>query len=168
MSAPGPGWPGHGGWGPHGPPHPGAPGYGVAPHPGAYPMKDAHPMAFHGHGTHHEFGPAENATIGSTGTWAKALGVIGFVDAGLEVLNLNLVGAGIAFAIALAFWKAGSSLTTVVATQGHDVHHLMQAVQQIGSAFYTRIVVTLLAVGLVAIVAVGLVVVAITIGVNAR
>lgn len=153
---------GHGPYGPHGG-HGGHGGYGGVPHGGVPGHHGGFGMVHGGHGSHHEFGPAENATIGSAATWAKALGVVGFVDVGLDALNLNVVGAAIAFAIALAFWKAGSSLSSVVTTQGHDVPHLMQAVQQIGSAFHTRTIVTLIGAGLLLLVGMGMAVLAIVV-----
>lgn len=157
---PGPGQP----YGPHvGVPHGGVPHGGGMPHGSMPGHHGSFGMVHGGHGSHHEFGVAENATIGSAATWAKALGVVGFVDVGLEALNLNIIGAAIALAIALAFWKAGSSLSSVVTTQGHDVPHLMHAVQQIGSAFHTRTIVTLIGAGLLLLVGVGMAVLAIVV-----
>jgi hypothetical protein len=130
----------------HGPPMHGAPMMGYGPPP-----------------TQHEFGPAENATIGSTGTWARALGIVGFVEAGFDMLNGNIIGAGIALGIGYSFHQAGQSMRNVVATQGHDVHHLMKALQQVGSAFQVRIVMMAIVAAVMLLIGVGGAVIAVVV-----
>jgi hypothetical protein len=123
---------------PYGPPH-----YG---HAGAYGWQAPAPWPYAG--THYEFGPAENAVIGSAGTWARFLGIMRFVEAGLALLNINLIAAGIAVAVGLGFFHAGRSLDAVVKTEGHDVPHLMTAIEHLGGALRTRTVVTAVAAAL--------------------
>jgi hypothetical protein len=161
--------PGYGppGWGPpgYGPPGYGPPGHGMHGHPPG-PMHGGPMKGYGAPGVHHEFGPEENATIGSTGTWARALGIVGFIEAGFDLLNGNVFGAGIALGIGYTFFQAGQSMRNVVATQGHDVHHLMRALQQIGSAFQVRIVVMAIAAGLLLLVGLFGVVIAILAATN--
>ncbi len=150
-----------GGYGPPGGHGGGPPGYGPLGYgPQGYAAQGYGPQGY-GHAPGVEFGPAQNAEIEGTATWARVLGIVGFVQAGYQLLSVNLIGAIISLVIALAFFKGGGSLRTVTQTQGQDVHHLISALGQFGSAFMVRIVLTAIGLGLMLLVGVGLLVVAI-------
>ena len=73
------------------------------------------------------------------------------MNAALAVLNLNIVQIGISLAVGISFFQGGRAFQSVVDTQGNDIHHMMQALEKIGTAFMIRIVVTLIAVVLIGV-----------------
>lgn len=99
----------------------------------------------------YEFSGVENKTIGRCATWAKAVGILFFVQAGLAVLDFNIVSIAIDLAIGLAMWKGGKALQSVVETQGNDVFQMMEALNQLSSAFTIRLVIVGIAFGIMAI-----------------
>ena len=97
----------------------------------------------------YEFSPVENQTISKTAKWAKVLGIILFVEAGVNLLDFdlsNLVSSVISIAIGLAFYRASESLNAVVNIQGNDVGFMMQAMDKLSTAFQIRIVLAILAI----------------------
>jgi hypothetical protein len=96
----------------------------------------------------YEFSEVENKTIERCAAWCKALAVLFFVQAGLQVINLNVIILGVDIVIGLMFWRASKSLSAVVETEGNDVRHLMDALKSISFAFLIRLIVVAVAVGL--------------------
>jgi hypothetical protein len=88
----------------------------------------------------YEFSPTENETIEKVGSWSKILGIIGFVHAGLSLIQGNIMGAGIEFAIAMMFFQAGGAFERVVQTQGDDMRLMMEALEKLGQVFTIRLV----------------------------
>lgn len=136
---------------PHGPYPQGQPQHAQYPNHAQQQQGYGPPQAFaQGAAMHHsspyEFGPTEDAEIGKTATWAKAVGALGFVNGGLQLLGGNLVNGLIAAAIGLLFFKGGTALANVVQTKGHDVHHVVTALEQFGQAFQARFILMVLAV----------------------
>jgi hypothetical protein len=131
-----------------------------------HPQHAQHPQQQHGYGhqqsfaqgaaMHHsspyEFGPAEDAEIAKAANWAKAVGVLGFVNGGLHLLSTNVLQAALAAIVGLLFFKGGTALANVVQTKGHDVHHVVAALDQFGQAFQIRFIFTVLAVLLLLVV----------------
>jgi hypothetical protein len=136
------------------PPPPHQQGYPSYPPPGyeGYPQQQAAPQW----PAQYEFSEQENKTIERCAAWAKALAVLNYVMAGLQVINLNIVGIIINVGIGIAFWRASKSLADVVETQGNDVQHLMSSLKSISAALMIRLV--LVAVGLGVVLLVGLIV----------
>jgi hypothetical protein len=127
------------------PPH----GYPQQPHNPQQPQGYIHPQAFAQgaamqQSSPYEFGPNEDAEIGKTAMWAKAIGALGFVNAASQLLGGSLMGAIIAGAIGLLFFKGGTALASVVQTRGHDVHHVVSALDQFGQAFLARFIILVL------------------------
>lgn len=143
--------------------HPGAahPGQGhpghvpLGMHPGA-PGPGAGPVGWQPSG--YEFTPAQDAIIGKAATWARWLGIVMFIEAGLQLVNINLIGVVIHGAIGYFFWKGGTSLQSVVDTQGHDIAHLMSALEQVGHALLIRLILLAVLAGLMLLVVVGVMV----------
>jgi hypothetical protein len=134
---------------PHGSHPQGYPQHPQHPHQAQQQQSYGHPQAFAQgaamqQSSHYEFGPAEDAEIGKTATWAKALGALGFVNAASQLLSTNIMGAIIAGAIGLLFFKGGTALANVVQTKGHDVHHVVSALDQFGQAFLARFIILVL------------------------
>ena len=94
----------------------------------------------------YEFSELENRTVGKAGTWATALGVVLFIQAGLALINLNIINAVVQLVIGLMLFQAGRAFKRVVVTEGNDLIHLMEALGKLSSAFTIRIVVVLVGV----------------------
>jgi hypothetical protein len=116
----------------------------------------------------YEFTEAENAIIDKTAGRAKTWGIISIVIGGLQLLaslgavaNPSLLGQApggiVALVVGISFLGAGSSLKSVVQTQGNDIPHMMLALQKIGSAFFVQIIATIIGVVLLGIIMVLLV-----------
>ncbi len=145
---PQPGYPPQQGYPPQGQPQPGFAQPGFAP-PG-YPQPGFAPSPGY------EFSAVENTTIGRTATWAKAVGVFFFIQAALGLLDFNIIGIAIDLAIGLALWKGGKSMQGVVDTQGNDVPQMMEALEQMSSAFTIRLVLVGIAVGILVLAGIAL------------
>lgn len=135
------------------PPH----GYPQHPQPLQHQQGHGHPHAFTQgaamqQSSHYEFGPTEDAEIAKAANWSKAVGVLGFVNAGVHLLSTNVLQAALAGIVGLLFFKGGSALANVVHTKGHDVHHVVAALDQFGQAFQIRFIFTVLAVLLLVVV----------------
>lgn len=126
--------PGHGG-----PPGYGAPGYGATPY-GA-------------HGGGYEFDAQQNAVIGQAAFWARLLGIFLIITGAVALLNCNVISFAVNLAIGISFLGGATALTAVVNTQGNDIAHMMTALTKLGTAFKIRVIVTLVAVALVAVIA---------------
>lgn len=109
----------------------------------AQPQAFAHGAAMQ-QSSHYEFGPTEDTEIGKTATWAKALGALGFVNAASQLVGGSLMGALVAGAIGILFFKGGTALANVAQTKGHDVHHVVSALDQFGQAFQARFIILML------------------------
>ncbi len=133
------------GYPPPGPPPPHQQGYPAYPPPGY----GVHPpqAAPQWEPPQYEFSAVENQTIERCAAWSKALAVLFFVQAGLQIINLHFVFIAVDIAMGIAFWRAFKSLAAVVETQGNDVRHLMDALGSLSSAFMIRLVVVVIAVG---------------------
>jgi hypothetical protein len=146
----------------YGPPAGQPGGYG-APPPGAGPY--APPVAGFGAPAmnygNYEFSEMENQVIEKAGSRARTWGIISIIIGALQLfgtlgaianpgLIIYLPQGIIGIIVGVTFLGAGSSLKTVVDTQGNDIPHMMTALQKMGSAFFIQIIVTLIGVLLVA------------------
>jgi hypothetical protein len=120
-------------------------GYGAPPgYPGQQPYGG-------GYGGGYEFNQQENAVIAQAAFWARLLGIFLIVTGAVAMLNCNIIQFALDLAVGIAFLGGATSLNAVVNTQGNDVMHLMTALTKLGSAFKIRVIVNLIAVGLMAI-----------------
>ena len=137
----------------------GPPGYGAAPgqpYTPANPYGGAQggPPAMMGmapqYGSY-EFNDYENSIIEKTASRAKLWGIISTTIGVLQVVGscgmfasptlATYLPAGIvAIVVGVTFIGAGNSLKAVVATQGNDLMHLMQALQKMSTAFIIEII----------------------------
>jgi hypothetical protein len=103
----------------------------------------------------YEFTESENAVIDKTASRAKTWGIISIVIGALQlfaslgaVVQPTLLGQApggiVALVVGISFLGAGSSLKSVVQTQGNDIPHMMLALQKIGSAFFVQIIATII------------------------
>lgn len=95
------------------------------------------------------FSKAENATISRTAKWAKALAIMFFITTAVQVVNLNILGILVDLAIGITFWKGAGFLGSVTRSEGDDVPNMLDALDQLQTAFMIRTVVT----GIAAVVA---------------
>lgn len=139
------------------------PGYGA---PSPYALQPAGAFAPPGWGGfgQYEFNELENGIIGKTAGRAKTWGIISIVIGALYLLSalffilspallLNIAPGIGGIIVGISFVGVGNSLSSVVATQGNDVQHMMEATQKLGGAFLTQIIVTIVQVVLYAILA---------------
>jgi hypothetical protein len=120
-------------------------GYGAPPgYPGQQPYGG-------GYGGGYEFNQQENAVIAQAAFWARLLGIFLIVTGAVAMLNCNIIQFALDLAVGIAFLGGATSLNAVVNTQGNDVQHMMTALTKLGGAFKIRVIVTLIAVGLLAI-----------------
>jgi hypothetical protein len=104
----------------------------------------------------YEFNDQENAVIAQAAFWARLLGIFLIVTGAVSLLNCNVISFALDLAVGISFLGGATSLTAVVNTQGNDVMHMMTALSKLGSAFKIRVIVTLVAVALLVLCAVGL------------
>jgi hypothetical protein len=104
-----------------------------------------------GHGGGYEFDHQQNMVIQQAAFWARLLGIFLIITGVVALLNCNVISFALDLAVGLAFLGGASAFTAVVNTQGNDVMHLMTALTKLGSAFKIRVIVTFIAVGLMAI-----------------
>ena len=126
---------------PYNAPQPGyqaPPGYGQQPYGGGY-------------GGGYEFNQQENAVIAQAAFWARLLGIFLIVTGAVAMLNCNIIQFALDLAVGIAFLGGATSLNAVVNTQGNDIQHMMTALTKLGGAFKIRVIVTFIAVGLLAI-----------------
>jgi hypothetical protein len=126
-------------------------GYGAPPGYGAQPYGG-------GMGGGYEFDHQQNMVIQQAAFWARLLGIFLIITGCVGLLNCNIITFALDLAVGIAFLGGASAFTAVVNTQGNDVMHLMQALDKIGRAFKIRVIVTFIAVGLMALLAVLMVV----------
>lgn len=111
----------------------------------------------------YEFNDAENAIIGKTASRAKLWGIISIVIGALYAMSscfafaspsvlTNLPSGVIGIVVGIFFLGVGNALQNVVATQGNDIQHIMEALQKMGTAFMVQIITTLIGVGLMIVV----------------
>jgi hypothetical protein len=100
----------------------------------------------------YEFTDPQNAVIAKTALGARVLSIILFISAALALVNGNIVNTIISGIVGMFFWKGADSFKSVVDTQGNDVAHMMQALDALTGAFKTRVIVTLIGVGLMILV----------------
>lgn len=124
-------------------------GYGGGP-----PGYGAMPYAAQG-SAGYEFDHAQNAVISQAAFWSRLLGIFLIVTGAVALLNCNVISFAVNLAIGISFLGGATALTAVVNTQGNDIFHMMTALTKLGTAFKIRVIVTLIAVALLAIVAVG-------------
>lgn len=105
-----------------------------------------------GGGQQYEFSDAENAVIASCSFWAKLLGIFEIVTGAAALLNCNIITFGINLFIGIFLLGGASALSAVVNTQGNDIGNMMTALQKLGSAFKTRVIVTIVAVVIILLV----------------
>lgn len=141
------------------PPQEGYPGYPPPPHQQGYPAYP--PPGYEGYPpqqampqwpAQYEFSEQENQTIEKCAAWSKALAVLFYFNAALQVINFNIIGIAIYVGIGIAFWKASKSLAAVVETQGSDVKHLMDALKALSGAFMIRLICVAVGFGLLFII----------------
>jgi hypothetical protein len=120
------------------PGYPAPPAYGQQPYGGGY-------------GGGYEFNQQENAVIAQAAFWARLLGIFLIVTGAVAMLNCNIIQFALDLAVGIAFLGGATSLNAVVNTQGNDVQHMMTALTKLGGAFKIRVIVTFIAVGLLAI-----------------
>ena len=130
-------------------PQQGYPGY-PPPHQQGYPAYP--PPGYSGYPpqmpAQYEFSEVENKTIERCAAWVKALAVLFFFNAGLQLINFNVIGIAIYIGIGVGFWKAGKSLAAVIETEGNDVKHLMDALKSMSGAFMIRLICVAIGFGL--------------------
>src|SRR5690606_32061555 len=123
-------------------------GYGGPPGYGA-------PQQYYPQHGGYEFDDQQNAVIAQAAFWARLLGIFRIVTGAAALLNCNVVTFALDLAVGISFLGGATALTAVVNTQGNDIMHMMTALTKLGTAFKIRVIVTLIAVGLMALVAVG-------------
>lgn len=154
-----------GGWQGGPPPQGGTGGYGAPPSaglapppPGTYPAGYGPPQAYGAY----EFNELENAILARTASRAKLWGVISAVLGGVQILgSCGMVASSqlglllplglVAMIVGMVFVGVGNSLDAVVRTRGHDLPHLMQAMQKLSTAFTVQIVCNVIGVVLFAV-----------------
>ena len=108
----------------------------------------------------YEFGARENAIISGAARWIlifawfEILAGLMAVAAGILTMPAGVVNLAVgALFIVLGFWFRGTahSFSTVVGTEGNDIAHLMDAIENLGSAFMAMVVFTAVALILVAV-----------------
>ena len=118
----------------------------------------------------YEFKPAEEIVIGESASWVGYYSwisiLLGVLLIALGATNLpagvGAVGLGLVYLIIGAFFRgAAASMLSVVSTAGHDVPHLMTALDRLTLAFKVQVVLFLAAliggvVGIMALSGVGL------------
>ena len=103
----------------------------------------------------YEFSTTANRVIGRTARIAAAWGLISIFLGCLQALTgalappvrgsaMVLIPSGVVqIIVGIFFRQAARSLQEVVATEGHDVSHMMLGIHRLGTAFLAQIVVTL-------------------------
>jgi hypothetical protein len=104
-----------------------------------------------GYGGGYEFNQQENAVVAQAAFWARLLGIFLIITGAVAMLNCNIIQFALDLAVGIAFLGGASSLNAVVNTQGNDVQHMMTALTKLGGAFKIRVIVTFIAVGLLAV-----------------
>lgn len=115
----------------------GPPGYGAQPYAAM--------------GREYEFNQQENAVIAQAAFWARLLGIFLIVTGAAGLLNCNVIQFAVNLAIAISFLGGATALNAVVNTQGNDIFNMMTALKKLGSAFKIRVIITLVAVALIAV-----------------
>lgn len=140
-----------GGWQPPPPGGARSSGYGAPPHGYGSPHDATGGYGAPGPYGTYEFNALENAILAKTASRAKQWGLISTIFGALQivgscgmvakpVLGLLLPEGVVALVVGIVFMGVGSSLESVVRTQGSDIPHLMQAMQKLGSAFTVQVV----------------------------
>ena len=135
---PQPPYPPQGGY-PQQPPYPPQGGYPPPPYPPQAPYPPHPGFAPPPMRPQYEFSGEQNTTLETVGRWAKALGILMFVQAGFAVFGSNHLGALVDIGLGLLLFGGGTSLGAVVTTQGNDVQHLMQALDKLSTLFAIRV-----------------------------
>ena len=103
----------------------------------------------------YEFSSTANQVIHRTSRIAAAWGLISIVLGSLQVLvgalsppvrgsAMVLIPSGLVqIVVGVFFRQASQSLQEVVATEGHDVSHMMLGLHRLGTAFLAQIIVTI-------------------------
>ena len=105
----------------------------------------------------YEFKERENIVIDKAALWSRVLGAVVIAEAvvGLREIAANPIGPLVSLVVALivgiAFVRAGSAFKRVVDTEGDDVLHMMEAMQQLGRAFTIRIALMVIALVLIGV-----------------
>jgi len=119
--------------------------------PGGMPGGAMPGMGGYGFGQY-EFNDMENAIIAKTAGRAKVWGIISIVIGALYLLSslffflspgllANLAPGIGGIVVGITFVGVGNSLSSIVQTQGNDIEHMMAAMQKLGTAFMTQIIV---------------------------
>lgn len=116
----------------------------------------------------YEFNQAENQVISQAGFWARLLGIFLIVTGAAALLNCNVIQFALNLAIGISFLGGATALNAVVMTQGNDIFHLMTALTKLGTAFKIRVIVTLVALGLLLVIGALLMVMMIGAAANSR
>ena len=103
----------------------------------------------------YEFSSTANRVIGRTARIAAAWGLVSIFIGCLQALTgalsppvqgsaMVLIPSGVVqIIVGIFFRQASRSLQEVVATEGHDVSHMMLGIHRLGTAFLAQIIVTL-------------------------
>ena len=118
-------------------------GYGGPPPP--------YGAQYGGGGGGYEFDQFQNQVIAQAAFWARLLGIFLIITGAVALLNCNVISFALDLAVGLAFLGGATAFNAVVNTQGNDIMHLMTALDKIGRAFKIRVIVTFIAVGLMAL-----------------
>ncbi len=87
------------------------------------------------------FSADDRAIILKAGRGSKLMGIILFVEAGLNLLNgFNVVGAGLAGVPGLFFFQAGQAIQRMEMDDSNDVTHLMESYDKLGTMFLLRLI----------------------------
>ena len=103
----------------------------------------------------YEFTEQENSVISALGTAMLIVSIVLWLS-GLALLLLSIyaiaiVGIGIAvlvMSLGMYLWKAARSMRKIVKTQGQDIMHLMEAVENLTDYFKTIGIVLLIVLGI--------------------
>jgi len=101
-----------------------------------------------GHPADYEFSQKENVIIDDVGRWSKILGIVMIVSGGLSAISCNVIGAGIDITVGVLLIQAAGAFQFVVSRQDYDVPAMMRALDKLGTTFFVRSLVVLIAVGL--------------------
>lgn len=105
----------------------------------------------------YEFNDYENSIVAKTAGRARLWGIISIVIGALYTLSgflfflspgliTNFVTGIIGIVIGVVFLGVGSSLNSVVSSQGNDVEHMMNALNKMSTAFMIQIITTIVGV----------------------
>jgi hypothetical protein len=92
------------------------------------------------HGPGFAFAPEDREKIVKAGQGARLMGIVLFVEAGLSLVNANIVGAAVSGVPGMFFFNGGNALKKLEFEDGHDIAHLMEGYDKLGTMFLIRLI----------------------------